>query len=289
MLWIHVGISGGTSMCSAAHWARERVPKPNANCNMLQDDAYDRTGRHKHPKLARRHKHPKLARPTCAERTLVFAMGNYTWSHIEREVNEDDLCEGFTHGIMLREPLARMNAFAYRERYANFGRGSLRQALAVLRSSSSSDRTRPFANTTGLPAIDGNWEQYDNFATRTLAGQGAYFRPPGQITLLDRQHALHRLHQLSTVLVLERLKEPHVQSWLLRQFAWSTLPPQLKKGRRTHAWVLGANESNYLAALNSHDMALYHSAWERLDRDIETATRRCDGCAFRRPARDTTC
>eukprot|EP00971_Amphidinium_carterae_P310043 6160974-Amphidinium_carterae.1 len=79
--------------------AREKIVRPQSNCNWKLHDGYHASGKR------------SIFAISCKDRAEYYAKNGYTYSQIERELWPSDECwEQFTYGVMLREPLALMKS-----------------------------------------------------------------------------------------------------------------------------------------------------------------------------------
>lgn len=163
--FVHEHKAAGSLICAMAWRAGERIVSPSANCNeksgFVNDDYHVR---------AAQYLPVRKRQPTCAERFSHMTLAGFTFSAIERELVEGDLCPDEFHIVaFMREPLQRL------ESLMNFGEFQ-HQALnsyvpqgiiTCIQQGGCKDYTE--------------WEHFDNYFVRTMGGASAMRAPPGGI------------------------------------------------------------------------------------------------------------
>jgi hypothetical protein len=258
-VWLHVHKAGGTLMCEMAKRMEEKVVIPENNCNWIGHDRWRDSGQ------------PSL-RKSCAERAKMYHESGFTYGQIEREVDDDELCEKFRYGVMFREPLALMASIMNYELWYQ----------TMMEHNAYPD---PFLH---FPANLTAWLQdkieaeavpvnelapsawLDNFQTRFLAN--AFDVPAGQITKehLTRAQAFLQKHNV-TVHVLEDL--PMTGEKLFKELGWRWNKAALKRKKMSIHTILTNNpshkteqrpftpeETEYLRRVNKYDLELYNGA-----------------------------
>lgn len=248
VLWVHLHNFAGTFICEEAMHQGELGP-PNSytswpGCLMPGDDC-STTGQ---------------SRSLCEDR----ARSPYTFTAVERDVEEKDFCDQLLVGTMLRNPLAGVQSTLLAN---TFDKAAL---LDVLRTG----KVHEVPHKPCLPDWD-TYQHFDNFATRSLGG--GYEAPPRGVTREHLERAKERLRRMDVVLILEelRLHLPQLSAVL----GWDTA--HLDSGRKSHGHncrrkeaVLTANETEFLTSLNALDFELYEYANELADNLTAAAAHR---------------
>jgi len=204
MLWVHISKAAGSLVCGLAAKNGERIVHPNNNCNWGHVDTHFLKGQG-----------PKHA--SCEERTGYFYGGvrsednqSYTWGHIERELNFQDLCPWvFDYGVMLRDPVDLAISFL---RYGRFTQKELDLCLdcAVSKGFGASCYELPYREHF-LTFRWGMLYYWDNPLVRYLGGVQVFGLPLGAVTAEHTQLVIDRLNSTFRVVMLwEDIGRPEV-------------------------------------------------------------------------------
>jgi hypothetical protein len=243
LVWVHLHKAGGTLMCQMAK-KNEHVVYPNENCNWKGHDSWKQSG-------------PRYYKKTCADRARMFEAGGFTYEQVEREMDDDELCEEFRYGVMFREPLALMKSIVNFEIWEQ--RHFDHTFLEV-----PADLDMWLKSKITMEAVPGNqltpWSWLDNFQTRVLAN--AFHVPAGKITEehLGKARAFLQNHSF-TVQILEDL--PTSGHELFQKLGWNVPPSAFQhkvnaKPEETRPFT--DEEVEYLRGLNKFDYELYKGA-----------------------------
>lgn len=245
--FIHVHKTAGSLICSLAKTAGEHIVSPSANCNekseFVNDDYHSRgveyiTGPRKQPK--------------CADRQSHMQAKGFTFSAIEREVTDDDLCPDIFNVVgFMRQPLQRMESLVNFAEHKSFGI-PLAKYIECVQQSNCDGHTK-------------EWEHFDNYFVRSMAGKDGMIAVPGGIT---EQHfemainAVQRAHLLAPMECLfSREDTPGtkaVHQKLQDLFGWDIRPgvPAVNSGHG-HTLRFTKEQIESLEKMNSYDLRLY--------------------------------
>mmetsp|Transcript_114427 Transcript_114427/g.255344 ORF Transcript_114427/g.255344 Transcript_114427/m.255344 type:complete len:337 (+) Transcript_114427:52-1062(+) len=198
VIWIHVHKNAGTTICELARANNESIvpeyadgePRTLHNCMWYLHDSHYLINTSSHT--------------SCADRRHAFATGQWTFGMIEREIHEDDICEGFMYGILLREPVSHALSFA------NYELIDVARDLECLRSGALScdqwmfiRRPESWGNVS-YPTVQ-SWIVFDNYQVRTLLGEDGLKIPPGQVTEQHARKVIAMLSKFDLVSLVEEL------------------------------------------------------------------------------------
>jgi len=194
VIWIHVHKNAGSTICQLARANNESIVAEKAdgdgNCNWVQHDEEIQINASSHT--------------SCADRSHAFATHQWTFGMIEREVHEDDICEGFMYGTLLREPVSHALSFA------NYELIDVARDLECLRSGALScdqwmfiRRPESWGNVS-YPTVQ-SWIVFDNYQVRTLLGEDGLKIPPGQVTEQHARKVIAMLSKFDLVSLVEEL------------------------------------------------------------------------------------
>jgi len=264
LVWVHLHKAGGTLMCYLAE-LNEKVVSTRHNCNWEGHDGWEESGR------------PSV-RKSCSERAKMFHKNGYTYGQIEREMDDDELCDKFRYGIMFREPLALMQSIVNYELWYQRKVGHTAYSQPFLEFPD--DVAKWLEGKIEAGAVPGSelapWAWLDNFQTRLVAN--AFDVPVGQITEdhLARARAFLRKNKFM-VQVLEDL--PTQGERLFNKLGWTmgwrngilkakknSFQDMLRKhalnttdrADRAVPRPFTAEELDYLRDLNRYDLELYN-------------------------------
>jgi hypothetical protein len=228
-------------MCQMAK-RNERVVHPEDNCNWKGHDGYGQSGE------------PYMRVP-CAERARTFQSSGFTYGQVEREMDDNELCDEFRYGVMLREPMSLMHSLMnyeiwYHEKFEH-KRPDIPPNIADWLNGKIHNQAVPESQTPG-------WVHLDNFQTRVLAN--AFDVPAGQIDSehVERARAFLQNHGFM-VHVLEDL--PTRGEELFNELGWKFQPGSFHRkvnslAREERPFL--AEELEYLKDLNKYDYELYN-------------------------------
>jgi hypothetical protein len=230
-------------MCKMAK-LNEHVVYPNENCNWKGHDSWKQSG-------MRHYKKP------CKDRVLLFESGGFTYEQIEREMDDDEFCDEFRYGVMLREPLSLMNSIVNFEIW--FQRKFEHHSVGI-----PDDVEEWLKSKIAMREVPVNqlqpWAWLDNFQTRLLAN--AFHVPAGKITEEHLEKARSRLEKHNfTVHTLEDL--PTRGEQLFAELGWKIPPFSFEeKVNKIHEEMrpFTVEEQDYLRSLNQFDYELYNGA-----------------------------
>jgi len=228
VLWLHLHNFAGTYLCREAAKQLERGPT-GQNC-LLERDRCSTQNEDK--------------RIHCSERAAMDKTNSF--SMVERDVEDADLCEKLLTGIMLRDPISGAQSTL---RNNKVDKHTLMQVLRT-------GQVELIEHRGCLPPWD-VYQHFDNFATRTL-GDG-YMAPPGGVTKEHFLKAKSRLSSLDVVLILEELQHHFPQ--LEHTLGWDTSlmtpsePANSHCGDDLPSWTL--TQKRFLTELNEWDIKLY--------------------------------
>jgi hypothetical protein len=257
LVWVHLHKAGGTLMCKMAK-LNENVVQPENNCNWAGHDGWKQSGQ------------PSV-RKSCSERAQMFDESGYTYGQIEREMDDDEVCEEFRYGIMFREPLALMQSIVNFELWYQTKKEHSGYSQPFLEFPP--DMAEWLRGKIEEKAVPGNelvplaW--LDNFQTRFLAN--AFDVPVGQINEEHLARARAFLHKKNfTVQALEDLPRQgemlfHKLGWKWRKGILQARHNSFEKIQRdpreeTEYRVFTPEEEEYLRGLNKYDVELYKGA-----------------------------
>lgn len=244
VMWVHVSKSSGSSICKAAHENGEHVIAPACNCNYWEvDRARDMNKTRDHI--------------SCRDRVELFRSHGVTWAQIEREVNENDLCEDIDYGIMIRDPKGLALSFANYEA-DKFGRSNL-NADIVSRHLNCVVSKGKGGTCDGLAAFNGEHIQaplymfFDNYLVRVLGGIDTYRLPVGGVTKQHLNLVMQRLASFKKVLVSDDFKKDRF--WL-DAFNWTTAPKRERES--SHTLVFSQEQLELMDKTMSHDLQIWN-------------------------------
>lgn len=236
VLWVHLHNFGGTFVCTEAIGQGEAGP-PNAyaswpGCLMPGDECSTPQG---------------SGRSLCQAR----AASGYTFTALERDVEEADFCNDVIIGTTLREPLGGVESTLLSNEFDKSA------VLDILRT----ERSHAASHTACLPEWD-TYQHFDNFATRSLGG--GYSAPPRGVTREHLELAKSRLRKMGVVLILEELDVhlPQLSSVLgwnlaLINTANHDHGPQQGHCAQSKDGVLTESDRAFLKSVNALDYELY--------------------------------
>jgi hypothetical protein len=258
LIYFHIHKAGGSLMCRFARQA-ELIVHPDENCNWQGHDGYGDAG--------------QVARHVpCDQRRSFFQQNGYTYGQIEREVDDQEMCEDFDYAVMLREPNALMaSLWNYELWYAWKGWGATKpehkDPVGTLRATIEWSEKGCPGSPGGCPSNpsqnDQFWKFFDNFQTRFLAN--AFHVPAGQLTAEHAKKAAERLEKYRfRVELLEEL--PARSSSLFAALGWpasfaSHIHERVNddRGDGFHRRTFTTRELDFLETVNHHDRALYEA------------------------------
>merc|ERR1711908_157573 len=126
----------------------------------------------------------------CAAR----AASEFSFSMLERDIDEDDFCDDALVAIMLRDPVASAKSTMQAN---HFDTEKVKEVLT-------SGVVKPLPHDGCLPEWD-TYQHFDNFVTRSLGG--GYSAAPGKVTRAHLELAKKRLQKMQVVLILEELQQ----------------------------------------------------------------------------------
>lgn len=227
--WIHLHNFGGTFMCQEAH-KQGLMTGPN-NCNVKGDECSSKEDDHVYCK----------------------ARGQYGFSAIEREVQDEDLeCTDRLYGVMLRDPIAGARTTFTHNKFDGVDKDRIFRALR-------NGESEVLAHTGHkcLPKWD-TYQHFDNFATRVLSSK--YNTPAGKMTRHHLEKAKARLRSMSVVMILEDLGNHLPQ--LETVFGWDLSEVDVGKKTNFHPQneldnAFSEEEEDFLRNVNHLDYELY--------------------------------
>eukprot|EP00403_Amphidinium_massartii_P040534 CAMPEP_0178454160 /NCGR_PEP_ID=MMETSP0689_2-20121128/45203_1 /TAXON_ID=160604 /ORGANISM="Amphidinium massartii, Strain CS-259" /LENGTH=354 /DNA_ID=CAMNT_0020080061 /DNA_START=75 /DNA_END=1139 /DNA_ORIENTATION=- len=243
IFWVHLHNFGGTYVCHEAARQNERGPTTR-NCLLKPEGCSTRMEKY---------------RIHCEERAA--RSDTNTFSMAERAVEDSDFCDKMLSGVMIRDPVAAALSTLRNEKFDKY------HLLDVLKTSNRSgvkaDRVK---HGPCLPFWD-TYEHFDNFATRSLGGEGhgGYMStPPRQVSRVQFEKAKARLKSIDVVLILEELEDHFPQ--LESSFGWNTtmmtpgtpVNTHCSRGKPERMWT--DEERKFLKELNHWDYKLYKAA-----------------------------
>eukprot|EP00927_Polykrikos_kofoidii_P003689 TRINITY_DN1148_c0_g1_i1.p1 TRINITY_DN1148_c0_g1~~TRINITY_DN1148_c0_g1_i1.p1 ORF type:complete len:401 (-),score=28.00 TRINITY_DN1148_c0_g1_i1:38-1240(-) len=235
VLWVHLHNFAGTFVCMEASRQSEFVPSQqgswpdclygNDKCSTVSSD-----------------------REHCEDR----ARSSYSFSSIERDLDDADMCEELLHGTMLRDPVSGVRSTLVANAF------NKEEVLAIL----SGTRVGTADHLPCLPSWD-SYQHFDNFAIRSLGN--AYSRPPRGVQRDDLERAKQALQRMDVLMILEEMPDHLPQ--LAATFGWNTdamLPEQKAYGHDCDSIdaVLSDAEKAFFREVNSLDYELYEFARE---------------------------
>jgi hypothetical protein len=187
----------------------------------------------------------------------MFEAGRFTYEQVEREMDDDELCDEFRYGVMLRDPLALMVSIV---NFEIWEQGKFEHTFLEI----PADLDMWLKSKIAMAEVPDNqltpWAWLDNFQTRVLAN--AFHVPAGKITEehLGKARAFLRDHNF-TVQILEDL--PTRGEALFHKLGWNVPPFAFQhKVNAKHAETrpFTDQEVEYLRGLNHFDYELYNGA-----------------------------
>lgn len=238
MLWIHLHKNAGTSICELARANSEIIVKErfdgghsiNTNCMWMDHDHY------------------KLLNASigvsCTDRNEAFAKNHWTFGMIEREVNDNDMCEGFLYGIALRDPMSRVISSA---RYDNV---NVSRVIECIRSGGSSCDPQQWHFH--------RWIFFDNYQTRILLGKEGLKIPPRGVTEHHAQQVISMLSRFDIVTFVEELADK-TPNMFKNTLGWwdTTLLHEREHANEKEEQVFTNEEFSYIEELNRVDRIVY--------------------------------
>mmetsp|Transcript_29428 Transcript_29428/g.62651 ORF Transcript_29428/g.62651 Transcript_29428/m.62651 type:complete len:345 (+) Transcript_29428:38-1072(+) len=231
ILWIHLHNFGGTFLCEEALKQGEIGP-PNAysnwpGCLMPGDGCSTQTGR-----------------SSCKER----ARSPYTFTMLERDVDNADFCSEVIMGTTLRDPVDGIVSTLLANQF---------DKAEVIRMLQRGDAHAAAEHRPCLPSWD-TYQHFDNFATRSLGG--GYRALPGHVSRSHLEVAKARLRSMDVVLILEDLHQHLPQLSVVLGWNMSSIDTQ----RPSHGHscskkedVLTEWERDFFTSVNALDYELF--------------------------------
>mmetsp|Transcript_125035 Transcript_125035/g.266877 ORF Transcript_125035/g.266877 Transcript_125035/m.266877 type:complete len:307 (+) Transcript_125035:95-1015(+) len=233
IVWIHIHKNAGTTICDLAQLNNETIVS-GANCYW---------GHHDSQLLINTSNHT-----SCAERRHAYATNHWTFGMIEREIHEDDICEGFMYGILLREPVSHAVSFANAE-FANVTRD-----LACHRSGALPCDQWMFKR--GARPTVQSWIIFDNYQVRTLLGEDGLKIPPGKVTEQHVWKVIAMLSKFDLVSFVEEL-EGATGRMLGDTLGWKTTSVPHENSRLPFEQTISDQDMAYIEELNKMDRMVY--------------------------------
>lgn len=184
-------------MCALAAMNGETIIRPHHNCNWNDHDQ---------SKLKNQHLFT-----SCATRRQAFDKKGATWGQIEREIHNDDFCDGFEYGIMLRDPLDHAVSMT---RFEKLSKAVITQHVACLRARS--------CKGTGFHV-------FDNFMIRMMLGEAGLNIEPGGVTREHVKTVVDMIEKFDVVTTLDNF-----QDILPSKLGWHHTSLHKKKARGFH-------------------------------------------------------
>mmetsp|Transcript_114426 Transcript_114426/g.255341 ORF Transcript_114426/g.255341 Transcript_114426/m.255341 type:complete len:326 (+) Transcript_114426:52-1029(+) len=242
VIWIHVHKNAGTTICELARANNESIvpeyadgePRTLHNCMWYLHDSHYLINTSSHT--------------SCADRRHAFATGQWTFGMIEREIHEDDICEGFMYGILLREPVSHAVSFANAE-FANVTRD-----LACHRSGALPCDQWMFKR--GARPTVQSWIIFDNYQVRTLLGEDGLKIPPGQVTEQHARKVIAMLSKFDLVSLVEEL-DGAMPRMLGDTLGWKTTSVPHENSRLPFEQTISDQDMAYIEELNKMDRMVY--------------------------------
>jgi hypothetical protein len=234
ILWIHLHNFAGTYVCMEASRQSEVVPPASGWPGCLYGNDLCSAA--------------SADRVHCQDRV----QSAYSFSMIERDLADADICDDILLGTMLRDPLSGVRSTLVANSF------NKQELLSIF----SGEPSRMAEHMPCLPRWD-SFQHFDNFATRSLGK--AYWRAPRQVQRVDLEKAKESLQRMDVVMILEELPD-HIPQ-LEATFGWNpaAMEPQQKAyGHDCHAVddALNDTEQAFFRELNSLDYELYAFARE---------------------------
>merc|ERR1719198_1532161 len=238
-------------MCQMAQLNYEMTVFPEVNCNCMGRDQVSLIGRNK-------------THVDCEERAAHYKKWHATWGAIERELNEDDICQSnFSYGVMLRDP---MQLAVSQMNFAGFTPEEARQHLHCVGHNPAScdavarDSEKGFEKSKAGPL----WKFFDNYLVRVLGGFDTFSLPAGAVTKEHADMVIKRLSSFDAVLFVEEInKQPSIFKTCL---GWSKGPEHLSVDKHIngHRHILDLTPEEYLQAeyQNRFDYHVYNRFWK---------------------------
>lgn len=227
--WLHLHNFGGTFMCQEAHM--QGLTTGPVNCNVKEGDICS----------------------SKDHRVYCKARGQYGFSAIEREVQDEDLeCTDRLYGVMLRDPIAGARSTFTQNRFDGVDKDRIFRALR------NGESEVPAHKGHGcLPDWD-TYQHFDNFATRVLSSK--YHIPAGKMTWHHLEKAKARLRSMSVVMILEDLGDHLPQ--LETTFGWDLSEVDVGTRENSHPQntldnAFSEEEEDFLRNVNHLDYELY--------------------------------
>mmetsp|Transcript_125034 Transcript_125034/g.266874 ORF Transcript_125034/g.266874 Transcript_125034/m.266874 type:complete len:305 (+) Transcript_125034:95-1009(+) len=231
IVWIHIHKNAGTTICDLAQLNNETIVS-GANCYW---------GHHDSQLLINTSNHT-----SCAERRHAYATNHWTFGMIEREVHEDDVCEGFLYGTLLREPVSHAVSMA------TYDRINANRDIECLRSGALQCDQSLFWPKKPVHS----WIVFDNYQIRTLLGEEGLKIPPRQVTEQHAQQVIAMLSKFDLVSVVDEL-DSATPEMLKNTFGWNiTSAPPSNELRRPEQNISDQNMA-YIEELNKMDRMVY--------------------------------
>jgi len=242
--FVHLHKSAGSMMCALARTAGERIVSPSANCN--EESSFTNDDYHVRNALSV----GSVARPTpsCEDRQRHMEQGAYSWFSIERELDDGDMCEHFFTVVgVMREPVARLESLVNfdEHRLLGFAPESLIRCIK--------ERSCPMRS---------EWEHFDNFYVRVLAGSTAMRLPPGGVTQEHFDRAQRVLRRFHAMVPLEQLFTGDVAEHMDKTLGWHVSGDH-RYNPSTKTISFSAEERQEILAMNAFDVQLYNEVLNR--------------------------
>lgn len=236
-------------MCSLAHRV-EKVVEPSKNCNWDQHDMYTQSGQ-------------PSKRLDCRTRASYFREMGFSYAQVERELAEEEMCDDFSYGVMLRDPEKLMHSLVNYEVWFTKREGKTVHVPGDFKFELSERIDRGDVPESEAPL----WVKLDNFQVRVLAN--AFDVPAGQIGDDHLARAKDRLTRRGfTVGILEDL--PTNGADLFEAIGWpSDFASEMGKrfnGLKQEERRFSHSEKAFLRDLNQYDFQLYEDMRQQSQR-----------------------
>jgi len=242
VIWIHIHKNAGTTMCVLAGKNNENIPQlsfkgatMSTNCMWASRDQFYLLNQSWHT--------------SCAARRHAFATHQWTFGMIEREIHEDDICEGFMYAVLLREPVRHVVSMA------NFEELDIARDLECIRTGALPCDGQTFS-TSPTPPVH-TWITFDNYQIRTLLGEDGLKIPPGQVTEEHARQVIAMLSKFDLVSFVEELGDA-TPRMLSDTLGWNTTSiPHFKSGSSRSEQPISDQDLAYIEELNKMDRFVF--------------------------------
>lgn len=245
--FIHVHKTAGSLICRLASLAGERIVSPSANCNenseFVNDDYHSRWVAY----ITNPHKQVK-----CADRQLHMQTNGFTFSAIEREVTDSDMCPDIFIVVgFMRQPLQRLESLVNFGEHRSFGI-PIAKYIDCVQQRNCDDHTP-------------EWEHFDNYFVRSMAGKDGMIAAPGGVTEQHFEIACKKVQEAHLLAPMEclfsRADNPGtkaVHQSLHKLFGWS-IEPSVRAVNSHHGRERRFTKENVesLEKINVFDLRLY--------------------------------